>query len=622
MLLFSASTPKQLLFALLALLIKSSCMAQPQGSNIITITPDMVVQLTSGDNNAVALFDGDLSTAWFPGWSGTHYPARCRVDLGRQVFIDSIRVFDGNGQPDFYIFYANDLSETPKYIKRTVLVDFMRWQAYPVFKELRYLYFTLVHPFGDAQVLEIAVSEGDTSVVPIDTFVPRGDVDKFNLCGFHWIPIDKLQPYRSLRMYVPSGWFWRPNGLFIEPLFQAQTQNVSGYDTYLAAAKAANIRILPAINQTPDWYAGVSVGVGSNDYPPVLPGLSRTDPASYRDFAEILWQFTARYGRVPYPDSRLRVDTTARWPGDPPNVRRSALDLIEEIEVWNEPDKWWVLNGPDSGIYFQPEEYAAMLSICYDSIKSADPSVRVIMAGLAGMDLAYLNRMKNWFIANRPDGKFPADAINVHHYSNLATQNGPPWAFFNAGGMCPEMDVNFGTIAQVIQFAQDMDLETWVTEFGYDTNLPSWQHPAPIPGYTAYELQAQWLLRSYLEYLRFGVDNLFMYNGIDEPNAAVGGLYQSSGLMYGGGGNPPFSDKLSNVKMKQLVGWLSGTVLDSDKSLQSPNVRILSFQDSNGKEKLIYWRPTMSGPNASTTFSLPGTPTLTATEWPQLYEVN
>ncbi|MDX2134309.1 MAG: hypothetical protein SFV52_05970 [Saprospiraceae bacterium] len=596
--------------------------AQP-ASKAIALTPAMVTQLTGGTQNADALVDGDVTTPWFPGWKAADYPARCRIDLGKSYFVDSIRVYDAFSSPDFYVFYANDLHEEPKFAHRTVLNAFQTWRPIPIKQELRYLYLTLVQPYGDRQITEVVVLEGDTTSVPVDppdTVRVRGEADKINLCGFHWVPLDKLQPFKMLRLYISGGWLWRPDGLFVEPLYQAGPM-IPGYDSYFASAKDQDLVILPAIHQTPDWYAGVSQGIGSNDYPPIKPGLSRTNPASYKDYAEFWWQFTARYGRVSHPISRLRVDSTPRWTNDPPNVPKTGLDLIKFVEVWNEPDKWWKLGGPEADIYMQPEEYAAMLSICYDSIKAADPSMVVVMSGLSGHDLPYLERMDQWFKANRADQLFAADVINTHHYSNIGNlPNRWPPSWQDNGAICPEADLAFPLIAGVVQFAKARNKQIWVTEFGSDTRPPSWMYSPPRGGFSSEELQAQWLARDYLEYIRYGVDNLFMFNAIDEEGAPSGGLYQSSGMMYGYGHPVPFSPKPSYITLTDLIEALSETQYEADKSMTSPNVRVMSFRKKDGKERLVYWSPTMTG--ATVNFTLPGVPMLTATEWPQIHDVN
>src|SRR5690606_30448325 len=127
-------------------------------------------------------------------------------------------------------------------------------------------------------------------------------------------------------------------------------------------------------------------------------------------------QIAARYGKSKVAPEKLNSDDGF-----------SGLDLLEYIEVWNEPDKDW--EGPDAE--FSPEEYAAMLSICYDRIKEADPDMKVAMAGLTTLGLDYIKRMKAWFESNRPDKKFAADVVNVHVYAfNNKIEWGKTWPLF------------------------------------------------------------------------------------------------------------------------------------------------------------------------------------------------
>src|SRR5690606_29656477 len=87
---------------------------------------------------------------------------------------------------------------------------------------------------------------------------------------------------------------------------------------------------------------------------------------------------------------------------------------------------------------------AAMSSADYDGhlqalgntvgIKNADPNAKLVMGGLASLDLEYIRAMKLWSDYHR-GGSFPADVINVHHYSNDG-------GFQGAGtvGVSPEAD--------------------------------------------------------------------------------------------------------------------------------------------------------------------------------------
>jgi hypothetical protein len=342
--------------------------------------------------------------------------------------------------------------------------------------------------------------------------------------------------------------------------------------------------------------------------------MDRTDPKSYADFAAFWFQFVARYGSVKHDVSKLRVDKTQRWPGDVPNVSLSGLNLIKRVEIWNEADKWWKKGGAENAIYMEPAEYAAMLWVCYDQCKAADPSVQVVMAGLTGFDLKYLQGMDAYYKAKGVP--FKADVINVHHYSNRGNELGvwpPTW--YEGGAVCPELDRDFVGVVQIVKFAHDKGKQIWVTEFGSDSKGPSWMYAQPVGGFTSEELQAQWLARTYLEYFRLGVDNCFMFNAINEPGEENGGLYLNSGLLHGENWTVPFQVKPSYTTTTQLITWLSGSKTLSD--LSTGSVRVLAFRIDN-KTRVVYWSPTMSGERRTLKV---GACTLTATEWPQYFDV-
>lgn len=429
--------------------------------------------------------------------------------------------------------------------------------------------------------------------------------------GFHWDALDNVQPFSVFRIYISSGWAWRPGGLFVEPMYQANTRTVDGYDTYFAEAKKRGIDIVPCIHQTPGWYRDAqkyNPNLG-DDMPPVVAGGDRGRPDAYRDYAEFLAQFTKRYGGVKYPDSALNVDQTPRWTNDPPNEKKSGLNLIKYIEIWNEPDKWWK-TGADAPIYMQPEHYAAMLSACYDAIKKADAKMTVVMGGITGLDTAYLYRMDRWFARNNMP--FKADVINVHHYSNAGND---PMRFppnWTGAGVAPESDRAFLNVGQFIAFAKFRKKQIWVSEFGYDTQPPSFLIAPAIAGMPSEQVQAAWLCRTYLEYIRLGVDRAFVFSLTNQPRGETGGgLFQSSGLIESTG-----RKKESYGAVINLAASLRGYIYAGDYSTNK--ARILSFKNDAGKTRIYYWLPTMRGDTLP--IQLPGNPK-PATETPQFIDV-
>jgi len=392
-----------------------------------------------------------------------------------------------------------------------------------------------------AQSIEVELEVIGTDPVIIDPPPPPVPTAGFKVGvnGFPWLPHRLLDSIgiKWVRCYMASGWAWRPGGLFIQPLFQAETEEAHGMDDYLTKAKSLGVNVLLCSHQCPEWVRNTGRGDGNNDFAPIPKGAKRDDPASYKDYASFLFQIAARYGRVKHADSVLRVDTTSRWNGDIPNVKKSGLDLLKYLEPWNEPDKFWV-KGTEA--YFEPEETAAMMSACYDGhegrlgagvgIKTADPSMVVVMPGLSDYATEYETKMTTWFSANRTDKSWPCDIMNWHHYSNIGNKAGQYPAQWKDSGAClPKDDANFDTVLDRVRRSKDIGKKVWITEFGADRNAPSMMHSKGV-GKTDAAFQAEIIIESIKAYKAAGVDAVFIFNGCDENSGADGGQFESSGI--------------------------------------------------------------------------------------------
>jgi hypothetical protein len=394
-----------------------------------------------------------------------------------------------------------------------------------------------------AQSIEIEIDATGNPVDPgpIDP-PPTPPVEtgfKVGVNSFPWFPQSRLHDIgmKWQRIYCSSGWIWRPGGLAVEPIHQAWTEETHGIDSMLEHAKVFGINTLLCCHQTPEWFRNTGRGDGANDYAPIQKGLPRDNPASYAEYAMFLFQVAARYGRVKHADSALRVDTTPRWSGDILNVKKSGLDLLTYIECWNEPDKFW-LKGTEA--YFEPEETAAMMSACYDGhegklgvgvgIKTADPSMVVVMPGLSDYTVDYEKKMTVWFSANRIDKSWPFDIMNWHHYNNLGNKAGKYPAQWAADGAClPKEDDNFDTVKDRVRRSADIGKKVWITEFGADKRAPSMMHAKGI-GKSDEAFQAEIIMASIEAYKAAGVDAVFVFNACDENSGADGGQFESCGI--------------------------------------------------------------------------------------------
>ncbi len=384
-------------------------------------------------------------------------------------------------------------------------------------------------------------------------------------------------------------------------------------------------------------------------------------PFSYREHALWLYHFSARYGsrdfgstldsKIIYP--RLHEDDHAF--GKP-----SGKGLIKYVESWNEQDKnWYMSEYPHT--YFRPFEYAAMLSADYDGhmdaitepvpgsgynhisgVKNADPDMKLVMGGLAGLKLCYVDSMLTWFEENRKKAGFPTyplDVINFHHYSNdynnslncklnqLAVSN---------VGWSPERDslriqlTNLKNNIFTLHPALPTSTEFWLSEFGYDTNPYSPQRVPVITGNGStsdrQEVQGQWLVRSFLETAAAGWDRAMIYGYADvtsdniyvdfTPNDGIYNptlseipwhyLYKSCGLLMDKHHN--FQPKKSWYYVYTMKNVLTNMKFVEDRTVSLPNdpydpfdgaqsnydnIRIYRFVDTddNNHQVLAVWCP-------------------------------
>lgn len=413
---------------------------------------------------------------------------------------------------------------------------------------------------------------------PIDTTkapMPLSSVtmDKFiGANGFHEDNYKDMASIGFLRAYCNTDWFTGDN---INDLLIFENSRGGWYfDEAFQKIKDAGVSINIVMQECP---IGLRTNKdGSSDKPLNSPTDNTTTPSSYSGFAKALYQMAARYGRTIVANELLRV---------PDNQKKSGLNLVEYIEVWNEPDKGWM--GPVA--YFQPEEYAAMLSICYDKIKEADPTMKVSMGGLATLGLDYLKRMVAWVNKNRPDKRFPADVVNMHIYAfNNKIVFGETWPWFGPAET-PE-DAGFKTKSkELVDYCKINipDAEIWISEFGWDTNPNSVLCPKKMDGLTANEIQGRWLIRAYLEFAAAGIDRAQMFALYDPSQNYIDTWFGTSGLCDR---TLKFEKKTSWYYTHTLKNTLNNMQFIGEYPSQNSKILIYKFKDKSAKNGVyVLW---------------------------------
>lgn len=195
-------------------------------------------------------------------------------------------------------------------------------------------------------------------------------------------------------------------------------------------------------------------------------------------------------------------------------------DRIHYWEVWNEPD---------NALYWQPRPnpaaYAELLKAAYPSIKSADPSAKVLNAGLVTPEpgVSFLTELANHGAWNS------FDIISVHPYTD---PKGPE-----------EGQIATAGIGQVKVLADRLGAKPiWATEFGWSTG-------AGGRGGVAFseEDQANYLVRSMALLRAAGVERAIWYKLKDNSTNEMYGL-----VRYGSGDRDYGSLKPSAIAFKTL----------------------------------------------------------------------
>lgn len=368
------------------------------------------------------------------------------------------------------------------------------------------------------------------------------------------------------------------------------------FDTIYARCKQEGIGMVADLKTIPQWMLNTYPGdQQDNENVPAPFGAYLPDPASYYKQARVAFQFAARYGYNTAVDQYLvHVNTTPRWTNDPVNVKKIGMGLVKYIECDNERDKWW--KGPATKQ--TPEEYAANMSAFYDGnkgdlgpdigVKTADPSMQVVMGGLASCDTNFVKRMISWCETNRgyrADGSVDLcfDVINYHYYSSDGSMNP-----FTQGytGVAPELS-EAGQVADAfVRLGKANHVPVWITEAGYDINQGSWQKAIPVASKSVLLTQADWTLRTALLYMRHGIQSLYFYMLFDAaPGSAT--QYATSGLNEGTKRRPAADYILQTSKLMgnyTYVNTISADPLVDVYTNGTKNMYVLTVPDQKNRK--------------------------------------
>ena len=444
--------------------------------------------------------------------------------------------------------------------------------------------------------------------------------------------MEMMKSFSSVRHYMDWDKLENKEGVYS---FDPTTKGGWNYDLIYERCKADNILILGCLKNVPDWlYNTYPVRQREVDVVPVKYGADRENPKSYVAQARAIFQYAARYGANKNIDSNLiTLNQKPRWTSDRVNKVRIGLNLVKYVECNNEPDKWWKgKKAQQTG-----REYAANLSAFYDGnkgkmgknagAKTADPSMKIVIGGLARADVKFVREIVEWCKENRgykPDGSIDLcfDVINFHMYSN---DNTGWFAKFTPkkGGVAPETNSNMGEIADsLVELGEELgkNVEVWTTETGYDINPESVQRAKPIGKKSVMITQADWILRTSLMYARHGLNRVFFYQAYDAntPGSDPKTPFETSGLL-GENKRRPSADYILQVT-KLMGDYIYDNTLNQDPfvdvyTLNGKAMYILVVPDQDDRQE-DYTLNLKMAKNARIHYLKPGANEMTYKDFP------
>ncbi len=603
---------------------------EPLNGNKISFENTRWYQMTHAEKGINELFDGKLTSSVAVGKNSivNNYEIYYPIYENESIKIDQIRMYDGQGSNTVpFNIYIVDGNWNRKKIAEFTGSNYNKWvgpnpQNADNFK--------IDSVYNDVKF--IVLQSGDVFPTEIEFYgsykrVENSSVQKsqksslkhfFGVNAFEWDFVDSkkdsylleqkrmdaIQSFGGVRHYLDWERIEDKEGQFT---FNPSHKGGWNYDTLYTALKDLNIEVLTCLKTLPKWMLDTyPPDLRNNENVPARFGKNLSDPNSYVEQARAAFQFAARYGSNKSINRELiKINKNARWTNDRINQIQIGKGLIQYIECDNERDKWW----KGRKAYQTGREYAANLSAFYDGhkqkmgkgvgVKNADPSMKVVMGGLANPSTDYLKGMIDWCKENRgykKDGRIDLcwDVINFHYYTNETSQK---------RGVAPEKESNgkyASALAQsFLQVAQKMNLDipVWVTEAGYDLDQNSPNKAIPIKGKTAMQTQADWLLRTALLYSRNGVEKVFFYQ-LQDDNPGTGKIYGSSGLI-----NKDFSSRPASDYMKQTIELFGEFVFVKSKQ-SSPIVDY--YTNAKNQELYVAYIPDEVGNQSKLELSLPG----------------
>ena len=553
------------------------------------------------------------------------------VDLGANYYVSHLYYYAAT--PEVALSFSTRLSRLDAWSSpvTTTSPATSQWIKVEINAECHYLHLEgLLGSHAPSEIVLYGYQTGESDPIPTKTerteYPTIGELMGMN--GNISCRTSNLAATTYLREY--HNWLWNESTEAWEKgssSINFTTTNVGSFDTFYLMCSKAGISPVPCMMFASDL-SYFENGQSRPSWPLEDGTYDSEDPQTYFRYASTIYQYVARYGSNEFlqpvvggdashehdwskfktweEDSSYKIRTCSGCDAyqlqDLSSIRvlvggkRVGLGYIEYIELGNEPNLTW----EDAEDHSGPWQLAALTSAAYDGHEGtmgtgygaicADPNIKVSMAGLAGSSLSYIRAMDMWAKLNRKDGEIPCDVFNVHTYCVKSVNvNGASISV----GCSPEEYGLAESLQDLVEWRDTYypDKEIWLSEFGWDTNQSYETKPSShaYGEYTGRQVQAMWLVRSYILLSASGIDKAFMYmcNGSNDDTV---GQYGTSGLIDGDG-----KKKDSWYYLNTLNNTMYDMAFQEDFASGHRDVMVYRYQNAEGKSAFVVWCPTSDG---------------------------
>jgi len=201
----------------------------------------------------------------------------------------------------------------------------------------------------------------------------------------------------------------------------------------------------------------------------------------------------------PYPGANSAPKNMADWDNWVRTVVTRYKGQITSYEIWNEANLKQFFNGT-------PKQLAEMTKRAYDIIKANDPEAKVVSASPALRLQSAFDRFYAKYLSELAALDWPVDVLAMHTYPKA---DGDPVARGKLIEMAKQVIADAGAPA---------DIPVWDTELNYGLAGPGALPQQKITGLKA----AGWVVRTYIDDLRYGIERSYWYIWTQKPYALLG----------------------------------------------------------------------------------------------------